>query len=81
MFALIWRDAALDELADAWVAADPSTRDEIERVVKGLNRRLGNDPLQVGESRFGGYRVAIEAPVAIVFHVDASDQVVHVVHF
>jgi hypothetical protein len=33
MFAVVWTEHALDDLADVWVTVDPPTRDRIEAAV------------------------------------------------
>ena len=82
MFAVIWRDAALNQLADAWVLADLPTRDAIEQAINRLNSRLAADPRHLGESRVGRRRVAFDAPCAISFVVDDPlAGVVRVTHF
>ncbi len=82
MFTLIWRDPPLDALADAFVQADPPTRDAIERAVTRLNNRLRSDPNGLGESRPGrGRRIAHEAPCGINFTVDDAANVVRVTRF
>jgi hypothetical protein len=81
MWAVIWRDTALDELADDMVRADLATQDLIAQQVQALNRRLALDPLNEGESRTGRVRVAFADPVGILFTVSATDQVVWVTHF
>ncbi|HKB05788.1 MAG TPA: hypothetical protein VKD90_26565 [Gemmataceae bacterium] len=81
MWAVIWRDTALNELADDMVRADLPTQDLIARQVEALNRRLATDPLNEGESRTGRVRVAFADPVGILFTVSEIDQVVWVTHF
>jgi hypothetical protein len=81
MWAVIWKDQALDDLADALVQSDLATQDTIERLIKQFNAELAADPLQVGESRTGNRRIAHRAPCAISFLVDSTDQVVRVTHF
>ena len=81
MFAVIWREAALDELADHFVRADGDRRDQIERAVLGFNARLANDPLHFGESRSGRTRVAVDGRCAIYFRVEDAQQVAVVTHF
>lgn len=82
MFALIWHNAALDELADEFVQADLPTRDAIERAVTKLNNSLVSDPNNLGESRPGrGRRIAHEQPCAITFIVDDANGTVRVTHF
>lgn len=39
-----WTGAALDRLADLYVAADPADRDELERGVERINAELAADP-------------------------------------
>jgi plasmid stabilization system protein ParE len=82
MFAVIWRGAALDHLADAWVQADPPTRDAIDRAVQRLNAALAANPKSVGESRTGRRQVAFDAPCAISYVVDDPvPGAVRVTHF
>jgi hypothetical protein len=82
MFAVIWRDPALDSLADAFVVADLPTRDAIEQAVNRLNAQLASDPDVLGESRPGlGRRIAFDHPCAIRFTVDHSAGVALVTRF
>jgi hypothetical protein len=82
MWPVIWYNAALDDLADAFVAADLPTRDAIERAIMRLNARLASDPNALGESRPGrGRRIAFERPCAILFVVDDAAGIVRVTHF
>ncbi|MBP3958587.1 hypothetical protein J8F10_25340 [Gemmata sp. G18] len=82
MFAVIWRDSALDALADAFVQANTSTRDAIERAVIRFNNQLAADPNDLGESRSGaGRRIAYDSPCAIRFTVDTAGGTVRVTHF
>ena len=64
-----WSDAALDALADIWVAATTADRDEIERAVREINRELADDPANKGESRVGGTRALIVAPLTVWYRV------------
>jgi len=82
VWTVIWYNAPLDALADAFVAADLPTRDAIERAVTRLNARLATDPAGLGESRPGqGRRIAFDSPCGIRFTVDLTDRVVRVTHF
>jgi hypothetical protein len=81
MFAVIWREAALDELADHFVRADGQRRDLIEQTVLRFNARLAVDPIHFGESRSGRTRIAVDGRSAIYFRVDDAQQVVVVTHF
>ncbi|HET6573903.1 MAG TPA: hypothetical protein VFG68_09895 [Fimbriiglobus sp.] len=78
MFEYRWLETTLDELANLYVAAD---RPEWERMAAGverLNARLAADPLDVGESRGGGYRVAFLPLLMVSFHVDEVNRIVRV---
>lgn len=82
MFAVIWRDAALDELADAFVTADYASRDEIERAVNELNARLAADPMTLGESRARETeRIAFHGIISATYDVELSGRLVRVLHF
>lgn len=80
MYPVTWRDAALDELADAIVAADLPTQDRIERAVLALNAKLHHNTYQVGESRPAGHRIAFQAPIGILFDIDTEAQAVRDAH-
>lgn len=79
MFALIWLDAVLDELADLYVAAEPADRARVAAAVEALNARLRLDPSAEGESREGSLRITFIPLLAVTFHVSESDHVVHVI--
>ncbi|QJW99297.1 hypothetical protein FTUN_6900 [Frigoriglobus tundricola] len=79
MFTLTWESTALDQLADAYVAATPDDRERMAAGVESLNARLRADPLAVGESRVGGFRVEFVSRLAILFHVSEKDRTVRVV--
>lgn len=80
MFALVWTEHALDDLADAWVSVDPVTRDRIEAALHKLNTNLQHHPNEVGESRPGDYRIGFAGPLVVFFRVDATNRVVRVNH-
>ena len=72
-----WTDAALDRLADLFVAADSTTRETIERCVVGVNAKLAADPWDLGESRATVYRRAWSAqPLFVVFPIIPADDLV-----
>ncbi len=81
MYEVIWRDSALDELADAFVKADLIKREALERAVVKLNAQLASEPFDLGESREGIDRVAFDRPCAINYWVDTILRVVRVTHF
>ncbi len=58
MFESLWLESALDQLAVIYIAVDAQNRTRLAEGVERLNNRLASDPLDVGESRAGGFRVA-----------------------
>ena len=72
MYKVIWKSIILDKLAAIYVAADPAERDRMGAGVESFNARLAVDPLEVGESRSGGYRVAFPSLLEVYFHVNVA---------
>jgi plasmid stabilization system protein ParE len=70
MFTVAWRIAALEDLADLYVALSPADRQHLERDVHRLNLRLSQDPLNVGESREPPVRVTLLEGLVVYFSVD-----------
>jgi hypothetical protein len=79
VFALIWLDAVLDDLANLYVSAGAEERARMAAAIEALNTRLRNDPLAEGESREGNLRITFIPLLAVTFHVSAVDRVVHVI--
>lgn len=79
-FAIIWKSTVLDHLADLYVASTDAERRRMAGGVEHLNRQLEQAPLDVGESRHGGYRVAFPPLLMVTFFVDESSREVRVVH-
>ena len=79
-FTVIWKSTALDRLADIYVASSDTVRQRMAGGVENLNRQLEQDPLDVGESRHSGYRVAFPPLLMVTFSVDESSREVRVVH-
>jgi hypothetical protein len=74
-----WREFALDELADIFVAADPVDRDGIERAVVRISGELADEPERLGESRStGSRRVWFSYPLVVVFEIRRSEALVQV---
>ena len=78
MYDVIWREGLLDRLADLYVAASVHDRERMARGVQGLNRRLKDEPMDVGESRPDGFRVVFLPLLFVTFHVDDAQMVVRV---
>jgi hypothetical protein len=79
MYDVIWRTVMLDHLADLYVAATVPERERMARGIEGLNYRLAREPLEEGEARADGYRVAFPPFLFVTFHVDEVRRVVRVV--
>ncbi len=78
MFRVEWLQAALDQLAAAWVLADSELRLAITRSVHLVDKHLRQDPLRMGESRGPGERIYFVAPLAVTFRVNKGNRVVTV---
>lgn len=79
MFDFRWLESTHDKLADLYLAVDVPDRDRMADGVERLNARLAADPLDVGESRVGGYRVAFLPLLMVTFHVDEAARRVRVI--
>ena len=78
MFEYRWLESTLDKLANIYVAANAAERERMAAGVEAFNAQLAVDPLDVGESRVGGYRVAFPPLLKVSFHVDESNRRVRV---
>jgi hypothetical protein len=79
MFEYQWLESALDKLTSIYTGLDLDGQDRLAGAVDRFNFRLRSDPLDVGESRTGGYRVAFVSFLLITFHVDPARRRVRVV--
>jgi hypothetical protein len=78
MFAVRWEETALEELTTAWLQGDSSLRRFITRASHQIDQRLRTDPLAASESRPGGRRVLLSAPLGITFRIEADGRTVSV---
>jgi hypothetical protein len=78
MFAVIWTKRALGLLAEFYVEATPEDRVRMAAGVESPNQKMATDPLEVGESRSKGFRVAFLPLVIVGFQVDMSARTVRV---
>lgn len=69
MFEVEWRPGALNELTNAWLAADGPGRQAITAAVRRIDHALSQNPLDTGESREGNRRIHFDAPLVVVFRV------------
>lgn len=70
MWAMSWMDYALDRAADAYIRLDLDGQALLAGALENLNARLRSDPLDVGESRDRGYRIAFIPGLVVYFKVD-----------
>ena len=76
-YAIAWYDPALDQLADAYLAARADGRgDEFNQTVDALETRLAHDPATQGESRTGPVRVIFDLPASLLYQVDEGARTV-----
>ena len=73
-----WVDKALADLAELWTEADSTERLVINAAAQEIDARLGADPLGQGESRSKGRRLMFVGPLAVMFEIDFSQNLVSV---
>jgi hypothetical protein len=76
-YTVIWKQRALDELAEIWLASDD--RERISSAANQIDRWLRNDPESKGESRPANRRLVIVSPLAFVIQVSSPDRLVEIV--
>lgn len=69
---------AEQELAALWM--DSSKRDAVTQAAHRIDKQLQQAPEQLGESRPHDCRIYFDAPLAVLFRVTSSSQLVEVVH-
>jgi hypothetical protein len=78
-YSLTWSDPALDQLADAYLAARIDGRDaDFSQSISQIEANLTRDPLAFGESRAGAQRVMFDSPAMVLYQVDQSVRVVNI---
>lgn len=78
MFDYRWLETVLDKLAAVYVSLDVPQQNRMAAGVERFNERLAADPLDLGESRGGGYRVAFTPLLMVTFHVNEAARRVRV---
>jgi hypothetical protein len=78
MFSIYRSEESLSPLRMAWEMGDAALREAIMRATLHVDEQLGQDPQEQGESREGGARIVFQAPVAVLFEVDADKKLVTV---
>lgn len=77
---VVWTEPALARLADHYVAAPPTEREEIVETVESVNRVLGTRPAEQGESRGDRDRVAFFGRLTVFFRSHADPESAEVLH-
>ncbi len=75
-YTVVWQPTAERMLADIWNRA--ADRNAVAAAADRVDDLLARDPLALGESRDGPYRIVFETPLAIDFEVQATDRRVQV---
>ena len=78
MFRIEWLQSALDELATQWTLAASTERQAITAASHAMERKLAEDPVHEGESRFRGRRITFAPPLAVTFRIQPDAQTVTV---
>jgi plasmid stabilization system protein ParE len=71
-YEVTWSPLAEAQLAELWLST--SDRSRVTRAAAAIDAQLARDPHNVGESRAGETRIAFEAPIAVLFHLDDERQ-------
>jgi hypothetical protein len=75
-YAVHWLEKAERALTKVW--SDAPDRRRIAAAADQIDSALARDPLSLGESRSDATRIAIVAPLAVLFDVDANRRIVTV---
>jgi hypothetical protein len=78
-FAVIWKPAAIRQLADAYLAGRRAGRGRaVTNAAARMEAALARDPLAVGESRPGRTRVLPDVPLVVSYTVRTQSQEVFI---
>ena len=73
-----WASDAEEELASIWIRAED--RDLITRTAASIDRILGGNPENAGESRSDDRRIFLHPPLGVTFSVSVQDRIVLVLN-
>lgn len=76
-FTVGWTESAEQKLTRLWLSA--RDRQAIQEATAEVERVLATQPLAVGESRAGNFRIYFSGPLAVVYSVSVADRMVKVV--
>ncbi len=71
-FTVVWRPFAEQQLSQLWLQAND--RAGVSEAADRIDSLLQNDPQNEGESRGGGERILIAAPLAVLYRVSLDDR-------
>ena len=77
-FTVTWTEEADELLCELFLAVPEP--DEFSRLINAIERELGRNPENVGESRDGSMRVVMQDNVGILFEISHADRSVQVIH-
>ncbi len=76
MFAVLWVRSTLDDLERIRGETNASQWEIVRAAIREIERRLGDDPEEEGESRPDGQRISFAAPLAFTFQPVPDQQLV-----
>jgi hypothetical protein len=76
MNSIRWTPAAGNELAEIWLQAGSSDREELTAEIAAVETALSRNPHQVGESRDSARRIAFLQHLVLDFAVMSDDRLV-----
>lgn len=75
-YTVVWKPPAEEELASLWTAS--ADRQPLRSAADQIDRLLGSDPANQGESRSTEIRVLLLSPLGVFFHINEADRTVSV---
>ena len=78
MYTVVWSDDALERVVQLWAGADTDIRVAINAAMHRIDKRLGDDPVNAGESRDADKSVCLEFPLGVLYKIDAQKKEIHI---
>jgi plasmid stabilization system protein ParE len=76
-YTVTWKPEAERHLATIW--SQTKDRNAMSKAAHVIDKMLGTNPEEVGESREEGFRVLFERPLGVMFAISPDDRTVLVV--
>jgi hypothetical protein len=76
-FRVKWRRKAKQALAAVWLTAPD--RNEVTAAAHRIEVILRRDPLGIGESRGGDFRIVFDQPISLLYQVDPVRREVRII--